>query len=228
LPDPACQASIIRLTTTNQSNANRLVHANAADSSSRIKMTLRMSYDEGQTWPVTDLIYAGSSAYSALAPLTSGEVGLLFEADGYTRIDFVRRSVEEMTNGADSLPPYTSWSGDWFSPEELSDPTISGPDADPDGDSSSNYHESIAGTDPLDSRSYLALNVSKSVNQPVLSFAGQSNRNYTLEYREAVGLANWQAYLQIPARATSFLAQVPVVFSNDSGFFRLAIPQLDD
>ena len=228
LPDPACQASIIRLTTTNQSNANRLVHANAADSSSRIKMTLRMSYDEGQTWPVTDLIYAGSSAYSALAPLTSGEVGLLFEADGYTRIDFVRRSVEEMTNGADSLPPYTSWSGDWFSPEELSDPTISGPDADPDGDSSSNYHESIAGTDPLDSRSYLALNVPKSVNQPVLSFAGQSNRNYTLEYREAVGLANWQAYLQIPARATSFLAQVPVVFSNDSGFFRLAIPQLDD
>lgn len=119
LPDPANQGSILRLTTTNHSNASRLVFANAADSSSRVRMTLRLSYDEGQTWPVTDLISAGSSAYSALCKLATGEIGLLFERSNYTRIDFVRRSVSDMTRGTDKLPPYTAWAGEWFTPAQL-------------------------------------------------------------------------------------------------------------
>ena len=96
LPDPKCQASILRLASTNGANANLLILANAADPASRTKMTLRISYDEGRTWPVTNLVYAGGSAYSGLTTLRSGEVGLLFEMDGYKRISFVRRTIEEI------------------------------------------------------------------------------------------------------------------------------------
>jgi sialidase-1 len=97
IPDPGCQGSILRLTTTNSSNASLLILANSADASSRVNMTLHVSYDEGQSWPTSNQIYVGGSAYSALAPLATGEVGLLFEVDNYARIDFVRRSVSQMT-----------------------------------------------------------------------------------------------------------------------------------
>jgi hypothetical protein len=29
-------------------------------------MTLRISYDEGQTWPVSNLVHVGTSGYSAV------------------------------------------------------------------------------------------------------------------------------------------------------------------
>lgn len=97
IPDPGCQGSILRLTTTNSRNTSRLILANADDASSRVNMTLHVSYDEGQTWPASNQVYVGGSAYSALAPLATGEVGLLFEVDNYAQIDFVRRSVSQMT-----------------------------------------------------------------------------------------------------------------------------------
>lgn len=105
LADPANQASILRLTSTNDSDRSRLVFANAADAVSRVRMTLRMSYDEGQTWPVSDLIDGGSSAYSSLCKTADGRVGLLFERANYKRIDFVLRSVAEMTGGKDKFSP---------------------------------------------------------------------------------------------------------------------------
>lgn len=104
LPDPDCQGSILRISTTNDSNRSRLVFANPAHSSSRVAMTLRLSYDEGQTWTASNLVYSGSSAYSAVAPLANGDVGLLFEAANYKRIDFVRRSVAEISGGTDKPP----------------------------------------------------------------------------------------------------------------------------
>ena len=59
-------------------------------------MTLRISYDQGRTWPVSNLVYAGSSAYSALTTLTNGELGMLLEMDKYKRIGFARRSLADV------------------------------------------------------------------------------------------------------------------------------------
>ena len=39
-------------------------------------MTVRLSLDEGQTWPIGREIDAGPSAYSALADLPDGRIGL--------------------------------------------------------------------------------------------------------------------------------------------------------
>jgi len=227
LPDPACQGSILRLTTTNDSNRSRLVFANAADSSSRINMTLRVSFDEGATWPVTDVIYAGSSAYSALTRLASAEVGLLFETDNYTRIDFVRRSVPEMSGGADALPPYAAWAGSVFTPAQLMDPAVSGPEADPDGDGASNHSEFIAGTRPLDRSSALRLKLSSPSGQAMLSFEALSNRSYTLQSTTLLGVAEWQREADFPPGETNFIARVPVQTTIGNRFFRLVTPQLE-
>jgi len=227
IPDPACQGSILRLTTTNASNASRLIHANAASSSSRVNMTLRISYDEGQTWPVSNQVYAGSSAYSALAALATGEVGLLFEIDNYARIDFVRRSMSQMTGGTDSLPLYAVWAGERFTPAQLSNPAVSGADADPDHDGMSNYAEFIAGTNPLDAGSALKLDLSstRGTNGLALAFPSVSNRSYTLQTTSNLSPGTWLRLLDVPARPTNAAFQLPVIATNSARFFRVTTPQ---
>lgn len=103
LVEPVCQASLIRLTRRPEHSRNRLAFANPA-STKREKMTIRLSYDEGRSWPVARLLYAGPSAYSALAALPGGEIGCLYERGEkhpYERMRFARCSLEWLTEGND-------------------------------------------------------------------------------------------------------------------------------
>jgi sialidase-1 len=43
-------------------------------------MTLRVSYNDGKSWPVSKVLHAGPSAYSDLVSLRSGDIGILYEA----------------------------------------------------------------------------------------------------------------------------------------------------
>ena len=92
LPDPKCQASLIRAFGAGGRAA--LLLANAADPSERKHLTLRASYDDGHTWPASNTVYAGSAAYSAMTIITSGDLGLLFERDKYKQICFARIPIE--------------------------------------------------------------------------------------------------------------------------------------
>jgi sialidase-1 len=47
----------------------------------RNHLTLRMSYDEGKTWPIAEVIEPGASEYSSLTRLPNGDIGLLYERD---------------------------------------------------------------------------------------------------------------------------------------------------
>lgn len=77
LIEPVCQASILRCAWP-KDGASVIAFANPA-STKREKMTVRLSYDEGRTWPVANEIYAGPAAYSSLALLPDGTLGLLYE-----------------------------------------------------------------------------------------------------------------------------------------------------
>ncbi|MBI3698377.1 MAG: exo-alpha-sialidase [Acidobacteria bacterium] len=72
LIEPVCQASFLRFT------RNALLFSNPADVQ-RVKMTVRLSYDEGRTWPVAKLLHAGPSGYSSLAALRDSTIGCLYE-----------------------------------------------------------------------------------------------------------------------------------------------------
>jgi len=45
----------------------------------REKLTVRVSYDEGATWPVSKTIFAGPAAYSCLTMLPDKSIACLFE-----------------------------------------------------------------------------------------------------------------------------------------------------
>jgi sialidase-1 len=109
LPDPKCQGSFIRHTELRDGfRRNRLLFANAANSSQSVNMTVRLSYDEGKTWPIAKVIYSGPSAYSCLTVLQDGSIGLLYEngqATPYETITFARFNLQWLTDGRDREAP---------------------------------------------------------------------------------------------------------------------------
>ncbi len=62
---------------------------------------MRLSYDDGKTWPVSKVIYEAGYAYSCLTRLADGSLGLLFEKDGYKSITFARFTLDWLTDGKD-------------------------------------------------------------------------------------------------------------------------------
>lgn len=225
IPDPACQGCIYRLTTTNEDSASRIIHANAAHVSSRVNMTLRISYDEGASWPVSNQVYAAGSAYSAVTKLATGEMGLLFEKDPYGSLVFTRRSVSQLTAGADSLPPYTVWAGEHFTPVQLMNRVISGPEADPDGDGYTNQAEFTAGTDPLNSASRLDLRLTVTSTNALLNFNAVANRVYVVQACATLNPEDWWTFLDVNPRPSNGFVQLAVALTNRAEFFRLTARQ---
>lgn len=104
LVEPVCQASALRYAHGEGAQADWLLFSNPA-STKREKMTVRLSRDGGATWPVAREVFAGPSAYSDLAVLADGAIGLLFEQgleSPYERITFARFPLEWLT--ADDAP----------------------------------------------------------------------------------------------------------------------------
>ncbi|MCX6927565.1 MAG: sialidase family protein [Verrucomicrobia bacterium] len=79
LVDPICQASIRRLAWPQAGKPGVLLFANAA-SERRERMTVRASFDDGQTWPVSRLLSGQPAAYSCLVAMPDGSIGLLYES----------------------------------------------------------------------------------------------------------------------------------------------------
>ena len=110
LIEPVCQASFLRYTLASTGGRNRLLFSNPASAPApgesrgdRVEMTVRLSYDEGKTWPVSKRLHDGPSAYSCLAILPDGDIGCLYEGGRtrYGEIVFARFSLEWLTDGRD-------------------------------------------------------------------------------------------------------------------------------
>ncbi len=102
LVDPACNASLIRYSSVSKgADKNRLLFSNPKSESSRENLTVKISYDEGKTWPYEKVIYSGKAAYSSMTILKNGELGLLFEKDDYRENVFVKFSLDWLTDGED-------------------------------------------------------------------------------------------------------------------------------
>jgi len=83
LIEPVCQASLIAA-------GKSLLFSNPA-AVTRTRMTVRLSEDGGRKWKSSRVMWEGPSAYSSLAVLPGGRIGLLYElgnARPYERIAF--------------------------------------------------------------------------------------------------------------------------------------------
>jgi sialidase-1 len=92
LIEPVCQGSILRCTWPEGGEKSRILFSNPA-SLKRERVTVRLSYDEGATWAVSKMIYAGPSAYSCLTVLPDKSIACLFECgkkNSYETISLAR------------------------------------------------------------------------------------------------------------------------------------------
>lgn len=105
LLEPPAQASLLRMTSATKQDRNRLLFANPA-SAQRERMTVRLSYDEGKTWPVARVLHEGPAAYSSLVVQPDFSIGLLFERgerSAYEGIAFARFTLDWLTGGRDRV-----------------------------------------------------------------------------------------------------------------------------
>lgn len=107
-----CQASMLRYTRAGLQDRNRLIFSNPANSypfgaEGRINMTVRLSLDEGYSWPFKRQLHSRWSAYSCLTVLDDLTIGALYswgDKKRYERIVFERINLDWLTAGQEHNP----------------------------------------------------------------------------------------------------------------------------
>jgi sialidase-1 len=95
LIEPNCQASLIAVANIARAAERVLIFSNPASPTARRNLTVRVSRDGGRTWPVALAVDPGPAAYSCLARLPSGRIGLLYERGDYRFLTFTEVSLDE-------------------------------------------------------------------------------------------------------------------------------------
>lgn len=98
LNESPCQAGFIRF--AGADGRPRLVFSNPDSSPGtgstaerRTRMTVRVSFDEGRSWPVKRLVHAGPTAYSCPAALPGDRLALLYECGEQWRHEKIRLAI---------------------------------------------------------------------------------------------------------------------------------------
>ena len=89
LLEPVCMASLLRYDwpAGNQpghilfSNPDNLEQTMTTWALDRKRLTIKLSHDDGRTWPVAKVLEPGPAGYSALARLAGGTILCLYECD---------------------------------------------------------------------------------------------------------------------------------------------------
>jgi sialidase-1 len=103
LPEPICMASLVRLPGTK----SRILFSNPNNPIGRERknVSVRLSYDDGKTWPVTKSLEPGPRGYSDLAVGPDGTIYCFYER-GKTSparaLCLARFNLEWLTDGKDS------------------------------------------------------------------------------------------------------------------------------
>jgi sialidase-1 len=84
LRDPSCMASVLRYSFAGDGHPGVLLYS-GPDAAKRENGTIRISNDDGKTWPIKRTLVPGSFSYSVLVKLADNSVGCLFESDGDIR-----------------------------------------------------------------------------------------------------------------------------------------------
>ncbi len=87
--DPANNGAILAM---RAGRREVLLFSNTADRTARRNLTLRLSCDEGRSWPFLRVLEPGPAAYSTMVAL-GNDVGVLFERGDYAAISFTRLPV---------------------------------------------------------------------------------------------------------------------------------------
>ena len=98
---PVCQAGLLRYMDKRDGQSNEVILYSGPGGPGRTRMTLRLSRDGGQTWPVSRVLHEGPAAYSDLVALPRGEIACLYESGSerlYEKITFARFGVSWLSD----------------------------------------------------------------------------------------------------------------------------------
>ncbi len=103
LPDPSDNGSLARFdglpnvtTLATPDTDTWLLASHNHDSSLRRNTVLKLSQDDGATWPYAVVLCAGGSQYSTAARLPDGRIGVLYERQGYQEIVFAAVDPQDL------------------------------------------------------------------------------------------------------------------------------------
>ncbi len=84
LPEPGCMAGLVRHPGAPESKQPLLLYSNPPTTNrehkERKNVTIKLSYDDGRTWPLNKLLQPGPSAYSDLAVMPDGTILCFYES----------------------------------------------------------------------------------------------------------------------------------------------------
>ncbi len=110
-------ASIVRLPLAGDASAEQaeegspnkpaIVFANPESLKGRKNLSLKVSYDDGQTWPVKRVLEPGAAAYSDLAVGPDGSIYCFYErgrgeGNAYRRLTVAKMNLEWLKGGRES------------------------------------------------------------------------------------------------------------------------------
>lgn len=110
--DPTCMASIIRLSSKENGEKSRLLFSNPdsrnIEKNPRKNLTIKLSYDDGESWPVQKVLEPGNAGYSDLAVGPDGSIYCLYETNtsgtGWNYSLLLKKfSLQWLTNGEDKI-----------------------------------------------------------------------------------------------------------------------------
>lgn len=99
LPEPVCQGSLISFTESGRHITLFLNPEGTTPGKGRANGTLRMSLDGGKTWKASRLLVPGKFAYSSIARMKDGRIGVLYEPAGHHDILFLSVDLAWLEKG---------------------------------------------------------------------------------------------------------------------------------
>jgi hypothetical protein len=122
--------------------------------------------------------------------------------------------------------PFDGWRFRHFAAEELTDPAISGPATDADGDGATNLEEFQSGTDPRDPQSVFRMRIARHLEVTEISFSAGPDRGYLLQHRENLDHGSWLELTNFPPLSglgtLSYTDAIPDIRTNR--FYRAIVP----
>lgn len=102
LVEPRCMASVLQYSGLIDGDVPRLLYSGPNNPYQRFFGEIKLSYDDGETWPVSKTVQPGIFAYSVLTRIDCETVGVLFEDNiWFHRLRLARFSIEWLTCGRD-------------------------------------------------------------------------------------------------------------------------------
>ncbi len=104
LPGTPCMGALLAV--ERDGGERFLLQSSPANRYARNTGTIRVSTDDGKSWPYAKVVVPGFFAYSCMAPLQEDKVALLYETERSRTIRLMTLSMEEIMKEKKNGPPY--------------------------------------------------------------------------------------------------------------------------